>query len=1037
MEVSEEVPLLNIISSYPEKVELEQNNCNKICGYLFHASAENSSQYLYCNFCQFSCTLDLVVTLVEHLEHHVFRCEHCNFKSFSRSSALLHIHTKHSKFSNYDEFSLCTLFEVEDPSKPKDKNLTFEVDEKLLDCVEESDPVHLELVEEKNSSTSSPNPVTTEIADSTSNKKATDVSYTSDIQNKSEVDTDDLQFQSLDEKIAPHLSDVNPTIENKNLSVDGGFKCLICHRIFPSVQSLCSHKRLHSRMKQFVCNMCGFRCDSRGKLFLHRKMHLFTCNICNTRFAQKSILKRHKKTKHGIVEVEDKSTFECTVCNGKFPTYRLMAAHEKTHKLVCKFCNLQCESKEILKRHMKNHIKVKKLSPCDVCGEKMPRFLIAAHRAKEHGVRPYNCEICDKTFPSRSKYNCHMFKHQEATPFLCEICGKGFTHPVALRRHMRNGHDKGECMEGPLLCSVCGKQCKNQSGLTTHMKTHNQDLSFSCEHCRISLKTEKELRQHLKDCSSRTREPENDLDDLDPPVKSKVDREPRECEVCGKKVKFLATHKARNHRKKIVYRCSVCGFRYADEHGLMRHIKLKHGVGLAKEMRDKIKSLKKEIKKTAPVEARSTCPEIPDVDDESQFEVESSFIAEKNRYKCKYCNRLFLFKNPLINHCKEQHKDRKIVVNEKRKKLTKVKEKKFKPKYERTVTRSRSKKPSVRVLHICSMCGEKFMLRAELLEHRKKHVGETPACKICGKTFSNHYQFFAHKKTHQQEQQKYKCKVCSKSYVDQASLEKHELKHTLTMLYHCKYCDSKYTRNLLRKHYSEQHKIKVNFAISNKTHQVTESVGKTPMYSGQECRMCGRWCRNLRSYRLHLKHKHKIDLATNRTIQPTAEGQNVDHKSSCKCLFCTASVNQDDLKDFYKCGYCNKICKGRSGLNSHSRHVHTGLFPKIVIVRGHSLEQVIRDENGTNDAVSNDSLHSNYHSNDTTDIKIEEADKSICNDSVKSEETKPKIKSIYICQYCDTQFISKCQLNIHCRTVHGHQEGQAEDDQLTTETCSQ
>ncbi|KAL1230949.1 Zinc finger and BTB domain-containing protein [Trichinella spiralis] len=49
----------------------------------------------------------------------------------------------------------------------------------------------------------------------------------------------------------------------------------------------------------------------------------------------------------------------------------------------------------------------------------------------------YFCELCNKDFPTCSRYQMHMNIHLGIRPFACQTCGKRFNNRGAKHNHMK------------------------------------------------------------------------------------------------------------------------------------------------------------------------------------------------------------------------------------------------------------------------------------------------------------------------------------------------------------------------------------------------------------------------------------------------------------------------------------------------------------------------------------------------------------------------------------------------------------------------
>ena len=109
-------------------------------------------------------------------------------------------------------------------------------------------------------------------------------------------------------------------------TLEGGYRCALCHRRFASKMALKYHKVQHTKPNRFYCTLCshfyekkkydkhmrshtaksGRVCRFCGKRFNniedHEDIHLgkfkYKCNMCKKKFRQKGNLKTHKERRH-------------------------------------------------------------------------------------------------------------------------------------------------------------------------------------------------------------------------------------------------------------------------------------------------------------------------------------------------------------------------------------------------------------------------------------------------------------------------------------------------------------------------------------------------------------------------------------------------------------------------------------------------------------------------------------------------------------------------------------------------------------------
>ncbi|GFS20461.1 zinc finger protein 26 [Elysia marginata] len=258
-------------------------------------------------------------------------------------------------------------------------------------------------------------------------------------------------------------------------------------------------------VKMFMCDFCGktLRLEYKtSHLNKHKNKNEIrhVCDICGKGFVRLSLLKMHigeHKDAQGerVLTEEERGTLETS----------LQFENEYELKHECDVCGKKFRFVNSLAYHKKIHTQVEKPYRCESCG-KLFKFehRLRAHERRHLGEEQVHmCEICGKGFPRYVQLQSHLITHSDFRPYSCPVCELGFKHHKNMLRHIRLVH-KGERR---FTCDVCGKSFGTRSVLKIHSRIHTGEKPYSCEICGHSFSDPSTLYKHRLLHSKREPEP--------------------------------------------------------------------------------------------------------------------------------------------------------------------------------------------------------------------------------------------------------------------------------------------------------------------------------------------------------------------------------------------------------------------------------------------------------------------------------------------------------------------------------------------------
>jgi len=254
---------------------------------------------------------------------------------------------------------------------------------------------------------------------------------------------------------------------------------------------------------------------------LHKR--ILSCHICKKEFTSKKCFENHV-----IIHEVDEKTFKCDLCKSTFSTKKYFKQHVKSHHAR------SCECRNINDLDERN---------------------ILYHNKTVH-LNQFGCNICLKTFKSKSKSIAHMWDHNGSSMvssnFQCDNCGKEYK----LSRDL-NVHKKFCLDQKPTKCDLCEKVFKGEFRMQIHKKRSHKDL-HPCPECSTQVKN---LSKHM--------------------LRVHINEKRFPCSQCDKG--FIEGDKLRDHIRSVhdkekPYECRYdCGVRVSSPAYRRKHEKQKHG----------------------------------------------------------------------------------------------------------------------------------------------------------------------------------------------------------------------------------------------------------------------------------------------------------------------------------------------------------------------------------------------------------------------------------------------------------------------------
>ncbi|XP_007893868.2 zinc finger and BTB domain-containing protein 41 isoform X1 [Callorhinchus milii] len=379
----------------------------------------------------------------------------------------------------------------------------------------------------------------------------------------------------------------------------------------------------------------------------------------------------------------------------------------------------------------------KKTLQCPKCDKSFDRIgKYECHTRVHTGEKPFECDICNQRYSTKSNLTAHRKKHSMQTAIQrkeqkCPFCNKLHASKKTLAKHVRRFHPDSiqeffasrKKRSEAWRCDVCNKSFTRRPHLEEHMILHSQDKPFKCTYC----------EEHFKSRFARLKHQE------------KFHLGPFPCDICGRQFNDtgnLKRHIECTHGGKRKWTCFICGKAVRERTTLKEHLRIHSG---------------------EKPHLCSICGQ--SFRHGSSYRLHLRVHHDDKRYECEDCGKTFIRHDHLTKHRKTHSGEKAHQCEECGKcfgrrdhlsvhyRSVHLGEKVWQNRYKAT-------------LHQCEVCKKEFKGKSSLDMHFRTHSGEKP----------------------------YKCQVCNQTFRIKKTLTKHMVIHSDARPFNCPHCNATFKR---------------------------------------------------------------------------------------------------------------------------------------------------------------------------------------------------------------------------------------------------
>lgn len=441
---------------------------------------------------------------------------------------------------------------------------------------------------------------------------------------------------------------------------------------------------------------------------------------------------------------------------------------------------------------------------CKICNRVLTyKYSLEKHMLLHTGSFPYKCTLCSKRFNHKANLDKHLVVHSGEKPYSCHICQRPFSQKSNLQRHQLTHTQNRD-----FICDVCGKRFNHMASLKTHSLIHTGAKPFSCSICSKRFNQKGNLKRHIQTHRTGKRNKvnglevkEEDIEDAERLIKEEeyyeemcVNEEMKEePESVDERTSVGESSPPARKSQRMRMKKNMDDYEFSEEDEPLPTM-----IGSADEFSHNTSnhtssSLYEEddageaILTVVPSDALESTMNA--FDDEENDETKND---EKETFHCESCSKLFISMASLEAHKRTAHslivcdicgKQFSQKANLLKHKLIHLNKKPFQCRVCHKAFRQKANLQRHELIHNkdrktvnCAHCNKSFRCTWSLKQHMKSHTtsAENPfGCSICGETFKEKEELLKHFDVHRN--QIFTCIMCDENFYQKEDLLLHNM----------------------------------------------------------------------------------------------------------------------------------------------------------------------------------------------------------------------------------------------------------------------